>query len=80
MAWISDPEDEDSHPQASSSKMKIVNGQSHLPNTRDGGSLIVRLVDNDNPLADFEFNKLPTELLVAIFHHAHASSVHDAHE
>ena len=80
MAWISDPEDEDSHPQASSSKMKIVNGQSHLPNTRDDGSLIVRLVDNDNPLADFEFNKLPTELLVAIFHHARASSVHDAYE
>ena len=29
---------------------------------------------------DFEFNKLPTELLVVIFHHARASSVHDAYE
>ena len=29
MAWISDTEDDDSHPQASSSKTEIINGLSH---------------------------------------------------
>jgi len=37
------------------------------------------LTDNKNPLADFEFDKLPTELLVEIFRHARADSVYDAH-
>ena len=36
------------------------------------------VVDNENPLADFPFNKLPTELLVKIFHHARTNSVLDA--
>ena len=38
----------------------------------------VLLTDNKNPLADFKFDKLPTELLVEIFRHARADSVYDA--
>jgi len=79
MAWISDPEDEGPHPQPSSSKSKIVNGLSCLPSVREGDSLSVRLTDNTNPLADFEFDKLPTELLVEIFRHARTESVFEAY-
>jgi len=32
------------------------------------------LLAAENPLADFKFNKLPTELLVKIFHHARTDS------
>ena len=78
MAWISDPEDEDTHPQASSSKVKIVDGRSRLLNTREGDPLSVWLADNKNPLADFQFDKLPTELLVDIFRHARPSTTYDA--
>ena len=39
----------------------------------------VPLTDNENPLADFEFDKLPTELLVEIFRHTRADSLYDAH-
>ena len=79
MARISDPEDVDSHPQASSSKSKITNGLLYLPTTREDDSLNARLTDNKNPLADFEFDKLPTELLVEIFRHTRADSLYDAH-
>ena len=37
------------------------------------------LTDNKNPLADFEFDKLPTELLVEIFRHTRSDSVNDVH-
>ena len=80
MAWISDPEDEDSHPQPSSSKVKILNGQSRPSNTREGDSLSIGLADNKNPLADFKFDQLPTELLVDIFRHARASTTYEAYE
>ena len=40
----------------------------------------VLVADNGNPLADFEFDKLPTELLVEIFHHARTHSILDAYE
>jgi len=36
------------------------------------------VVDNENPLVDFPFNKLPTELLVNVFHHTRTNSVLDA--
>ena len=36
------------------------------------------MTDGKNPLADFEFDKLPTELLVEIFRHARAVSLHNA--
>ena len=36
------------------------------------------VVDNENSLADFAFDRLPTELLVKIFHHTRANSVWDA--
>ena len=35
------------------------------------------VVDNENPLAGFPFDKLPTELLIEIFHRARANSVLD---
>jgi len=37
------------------------------------------LLADDNPLADFKFDKLPTELLVKIFRHARADSAIDAY-
>ena len=77
MAWISAPEVKDSYPQASLSELKTVNGLSYDPNAQKDDPLSVRLVDNENPLADFD--KLPTELLVKIFHHARADSLYDAH-
>ena len=64
---------QDSHPLASSSEVKIVNFQSHLQ-TLEGDSLSQWLADHKNPLADFEFDKLPTELLVDIFRHARANT------
>jgi len=73
-----DSEDKDSHPQASSSKSKITDGLLYLPNAREGGPLNVWLTGNKNPLADFEFDKLPTELLVEIFRHTRPGSVNDA--
>jgi len=79
MARVSDSEDEDSHPQASSSKSKTIYGLLHLPNAREGDSFNVWPTDNQNPLAGFEFDKLPTELLVEIFRHARADSLYDAH-
>lgn len=38
------------------------------------------MADNKNPLADFPFDKLPTELLVEIFQHARADSLWDAYQ
>ena len=78
MGWISDIADEDSLPEASSSKIRITNGASCPQNT--GGRFTERsaVADNENPLADFAFDKLPTELLVKIFHHARADSVLEA--
>lgn len=80
MARISDLEDEDSHPQASSSKSKIINGLSCLQNNREGDSLRPQSTDNKNPLADFKFDNLPTELLVEIFRHARADDPCDAYK
>lgn len=36
------------------------------------------MADNENPLANFRFDKLPTELLVGIFHHARIRGVSNA--
>jgi len=79
MARNNDLEDDDSQPQASSSKSKITNGLPYPLNAREGYSLNVWLTDSKNPFADFEFDKLPTELLVEIFRHARADSLYDAH-
>ena len=79
LARISYSEGEESHPQASSSKSKIINGLSYLQGPRKGDSLSVRLADDKNPLADFKFDQLPTELLVKIFHHARPDTIHDAY-
>ena len=79
MVWVSAPKDEDSHPQPSSSASKIINGLSScLPNARKDDPFNVRLIDDKNPFANFEFNKLPTELLVEIFRHARADSIYEA--
>lgn len=80
MAWISDSEDENPNQQASSPKVTIVNGASCLQNGGESDSLSVRLADNKNPLADFPFDKLPTELLVKIFQHARADTLWDAYK
>jgi len=80
MARISDPEDEDPAPQPSSSNVKIPIGTSHLRSAGVGNSLSVPVADNENPLVDFAFDKLPTELLVEIFHHARTRSILDACE
>ena len=77
MGWISDLDDEYSPPQASSSQVKITNGVLYLRNTRMGDSPNVWMADIENPLADFAFDKLPTELLVEIFHHARGGSTLD---
>ena len=74
MARISDPEDGDSSPQTSSSKEKIPNGALCLQDVREGDLLSVRLADDKNPLADFAFDKLPTELLVEILRRARADN------
>ena len=41
--------------------------------------LLYDLTDDFNPLADFAFDKLPTELLVEIFKHAHPSNSDEAY-
>jgi len=80
MKWISDVEDEDSLSETSSSKVKIANGTSCPKNAGEGDSLTRRsaVANDENPLADFPFDKLPTELLVKIFHHTRADSTLDA--
>ena len=78
MGWISDIADEDSFPEASSSKIRITNGASCPQNTGERFTESSAVADNENLLADFAFDKLPTELLVKIFHHARADSVLEA--
>jgi len=77
MVGVSAPE-EGSYQKASSSESKVISGLSCTPNARKDGPLSVRLIDDENPLADFEFDKLPTELLVEIFRRARADSLYDA--
>ena len=38
------------------------------------------VADNENPLADFPFDKLPTELLIKIFHHTRPNSVSEDYD
>jgi hypothetical protein len=79
---FTDTEEELSPPQPSSPKVKITNGASHLQNAGEGGSpsILRSVADNGNPFTDFAFDKLPTELLVKIFHHTRADNVLDACE
>ncbi|KAF9645229.1 hypothetical protein BDM02DRAFT_607219 [Thelephora ganbajun] len=79
MVCAPETESEDSCPQASSSKVKIANGASCLQIARGCNSPSVRLAEDKNPLADFAFDKLPTELLVEIFNRARADNVRDAY-
>ena len=79
MVRISDPETVDLLWRASSSKVKIVDGTSCCHGARQCGQLSVRLADGANALADFAFDKLPTELLVKVFKHARPDNIMDAH-
>ena len=79
MVRISDPETVDLPPQASSSKVKVVDGTSCCHGARQCGQLSVRLADGANALADFAFDKLPMELLAEIFKHARPDNILDAH-
>jgi len=80
MVWISGGGGSSS--QAFPSELKTANGLSCHPNARKDDPLSVRLMDGENPRADFEFNKLPTdsELLVEVFHNTRADSLCDAHD
>ena len=79
MVRISDTETVDLPPQASSTKLKIVDGTSYCHGARQGGQLSVQLTEGANALADFAFDKLPTELLVETFKHARPDNILDAH-
>ena len=66
MVYISDQETEDSSGAGTTNF-----GTPYRQSVREGCSLTARLAGEMNPLADFAFDKLPTELLVEIFKHAH---------
>ena len=74
---MSDPGTEGSYPQASSSK--ITGGKLPRLSVREGGSLTVWSAGDRNPLVDFAFDKLPTELLEEIFRHARPDNAGDAY-
>jgi hypothetical protein len=79
MVLTSDPETEDSPPQPSSSRAGKSDGTSHRQTCPRGLiTYSARLTADENPLADFAFDKLPTELLVEIFKHAHPDNTEDA--
>ena len=59
--------------------MKIVDGTSCCQDSRQGGPLRVRSTDEENTLANFAFDKLPTELLVEIFKHARPDGIREAY-
>ena len=80
MVRTPDSETRDSPTQPSSSKVKTVGGASYCQCSRQDGPVTnVRPTAEENTLADFAFDKLPTELLVEIFKHARPDNISDVY-